>query len=445
MGEPVNGKAAQKEFNEVVEGIKDTTLEDGEEDPLSRRPSRPHHSAASDRPEHPLSRTPTETETEASTVGDEFPLERCLFCNYRSPTWKLSVAHMEKFHGMFIPERTYLADEEGLIRYLADKITEDHECLYCHTLKGTLAGVQTHMRDKGHCMIAFETEDDQIEIGQFYDFSSTYSDDEDEEDEDGVKLPSGDDDEDDDDEEGDGWETDSSASSLDSDELSAVPIDDRSHQYAKLSSHKHHSHDDPRAHKSADGFHSHAHNHNNAVFHSDIELTLPSGRTAGHRSLNKYYRQNLHSYPTPEERAERQLALENGDADAMDVDGESSNNNTPRGRGREVAVRGQMGMLGTTDAQKKEVKAAEKRTRKIENRARRDHEWVVNKRGNNQKHFRVSFTTFISMSCETILMMTNRILSCNDRFCPKSSLMQLRFRFLVPSGCISIGALLWVF
>ena len=85
---------------------------------------------------------------------------------------------MNKFHGMFIPEQQYLVDLEGLIRYLYSKIVENHECLYCHKLKNSMSSIQTHMRDTGHCMIAFETEEEMVEVGQFYDFSSTYSDDE---------------------------------------------------------------------------------------------------------------------------------------------------------------------------------------------------------------------------------------------------------------------------
>jgi len=53
-------------------------------------------------------------------------------------------------------------------------------------------------------------------------------------------------------------------------------------------------------------FHSHAHITNTAVFYDEHEMHLPSGRVAGHRSLKKYYRQNLHSYPTAAERMEQQ-------------------------------------------------------------------------------------------------------------------------------------------
>lgn len=428
LGEPINGPSTQKrdpeaeaEFEKVVDGLKETSIQD--KDPLSRRPSRPHHSSNEERPEHPLSETTTETSTPsgpsepASTPQQEYPLSRCLFCNYDSPTWQLSVGHMTRIHNMFIPEQNYLTDMEGLIRYFQAKVVENHECLYCHKLKGTTAGIQTHMRDKGHCMIAFETEEEMIEVGQFYDFSSTYSDPEDDDDtasegtamHEGVKLPRGDGDE----EMDEGWETDSSASSLDSDELAAVPIDDHTHQYQKLPLHRHHSHHDPRPHRNADGFHSHAHLHAHAVFHSEYELHLPSGRTAGHRSLSRYFRQNLHNHPSPEEREIRRQAIEAAAPPSDDEDEVMADDDGPSNETRTVATRN-AGMLGATASQKKDVKAAEKRGRRTEQRERNRYQAKVEKQNNSQKHFRVSLA---SNMYRPFYPLTNyRILCFNDLF-----------------------------
>ena len=314
-----------------------------------------------------------------------------MFCNYDSPTFKLSVMHMSKFHGLFIPEQPYLVDPEGLIRYLCGKITQLYECLYCHKMKGSVQGIQTHMRDKGHCMIAFESEEEMVEVGQFYDFSSTYSDDEGSSDEEEeytkreskeikplkmvISGSNGEQELREGEENAEGWETDSSASSLDSENLSAVPID-HDHAYERLPLHRHHSHADARPHRSADGFHSHAHNHF-AVFHADYELHLPSGRIAGHRSLWRYYRQNLHNYPTAAERIQNHLLQD-----------ASSTTNTDEERQMSARAHGGTGMIGVTDSRKKEVEAAEKRDRKREERGRQHHQWGVDKRGNAQKHFR---------------------------------------------------------
>lgn len=432
LGEPINSvpteaidPEAEAEFSKVVDGIKDTKLED--EDVVSRRPSRPHHSANEERTEHPLlekataESTPTASRPRSpASATAAVPLKQCLFCNYESPTFKLSVYHMTKFHGLFIPEQPYLIDLEGLVAYLYRKITELHECLYCHKFKGSKESIQTHMRDKGHCMIAYTSETEMIEVGRYYDFRSSYSDpesdmgeddDEDKEMKDvegGVKLghkkclktvisdANGDlVMEGDADENTEGWETDSAVSSIASEDLTSIPIDDRTEAYKRLPLNRHHSLTDPRHHHQVDGYHSHAHSHH-AVFRDEYELHLPSGRTAGHRSLKRYYQQNLHHYPTAAERLERdQRLIENarsGDYEDMDEDSDEEDDADTAGevRGREVATRahGNLSMAGVTDARKRELRAVEKRDRKIGQRAQKQFEWGVNKRANNQKHFR---------------------------------------------------------
>ncbi|KAL8765728.1 MAG: hypothetical protein Q9209_007293 [Squamulea sp. 1 TL-2023] len=426
LGDPINltsiesiDPEAEAEFSKVVDGIKETSLDDRHA--VSPRPSRPHHSGNGDRPEHPLSQpatvdnTPTPSRPRSAThTAPTTPLKQCLFCNYESPTFKLSVLHMTKFHGLFIPEQPYLIDLEGLVAYLYGKIFESHECLYCHKIKGSTESIQTHMRDKGHCMIAYTSETEMIEVGQFYDFRSSYSDPESdlaEEDEDedmkdvdgGVKLASkkclktvisdanGDQEmQEGEDENAEGWETDSLASSIASEDLNAIPIDDRSEAYKRLPLSRHHSHTDPRHHHQIDGFHSHAHAHR-AVFRDDYELHLPSGRTAGHRSLSRYYRQNLHDYPSAAERVERQQRmLENTRSEDTDEDMDDDSNRIGDSRGRQVATRanGNLSMVGVANSKKRELRAVEKRDRRIEQRAQRQKEWNVNKKANNQKHFR---------------------------------------------------------
>ena len=394
---------AEAEFEKIVDGLKDASISD-EKDPLSRRPSRLHHSAADQRQAHPLS--PPTAANPLASPGDspsQIPLSRCLFCNYDSPTLKLSVAHMTKFHGLFIPEQNYLVDLEGLLGYFQAKIHQNNECLYCHKLKSTTSAVQTHMRDKGHCMVAFETEEEMIEVGQFYDFSSTYSDEDADEMETsdaemdgpsrnrngGVKLPNASQSREEHGGDEEGWETDSSFSSLDSAELTSVPIDDHSHQYERLPMHRHHSHTDARPHRSKDGFHSHAHHHGaNAVFHDDYELHLPNGRTVGHRSLRKYYRQNLHSYPSASERLEReQQMLENGKDDDSEMEDIPD---SPQLRRTQIARRNEGGMLGASSAQKSFAMAAENRDRRNGERAQNRYQARLEKQNNFQKHFRVS-------------------------------------------------------
>lgn len=426
----VNGDA-EKEFSEIVDGMKKTSL--GSEEPASRRPSRPHHSSAEVRPEHRLS--PTATNASAATEDDKSsvaastkpagdPLLDCLFCNYKSPGFQLNITHMGRFHGMFIPEKEYLAQPEELIKYLHEKVHVYNECLKCHKVLHTSSGIQTHMRDRGHCMIAFDSDIELVEIGEFYDFRSSYPDaaefDEMEEESDdsasttggGVKLGArretvtttddgamSSNNEDD-----AGWETDSTVSSVPTDEITAVPID-RSHRHKSLNKSKHHNHADPRPHRAADGFHSHAHHTPQAVYHDEYELQLPSGRTAGHRSLNKYYRQNLRNYPGVAERMEdaRRRAIpgaitageededEDEDGDTA-MDGEEDQQVQRRGRDQQQQLmsraNGGRGMIGVSDAKKKEIQAVEKRDRQKEQRARNRYQAGNEKRHNFQKHFR---------------------------------------------------------
>jgi pre-60S factor REI1 len=401
----------EKDFSDVVDGMKNAKLD-------SEAPTQPHHSSAEAGPENPLSPTDTNESAATSAKVPSDPLLDCLFCNYKSPNFELNVNHMGRIHGMFVPEREFLSEPENLIKYLHDKIHVNNECLKCHKVLHTAIGIQTHMRDRGHCMIAFETDEELVEVGQFYDFRSSYPDaadfedmEQDAEDSDdsastqgGVKLgakrdtvvttddnaamSSNEDDQ--------GWETDSTVSSVPTDEITAVPID-RTHRLKSLNKSKHHNHADPRPHRAADGFHSHAHGTPHAVYHDDYELHLPSGRTAGHRSLNKYYRQNLRNYPGVAERmenAQRRLTAGSASGEDSDVemdgeDGEEGEQRRGRGR-RELVTRadGGMGMIGVSDAKKEEVRAVEKREQRRAERAKNQYQAGNEKRGNFQKHFR---------------------------------------------------------
>jgi pre-60S factor REI1 len=327
---------------------------------------------------------------------------------------------MSRFHGMFIPERDFLVEPENLIRYLHEKVHTYNVCLKCHKPFHSASGTQTHMRDRGHCMIAFESEDELVEIGEFYDFRSSYPDAEQfevmeqeaEESDDststagggGVKLGAprktvtstadGD-------EEDEGWETDSTVSSVPTDEITAIPIDDRSHRYKLLSQSRHHSHKDPRPHRAVDGFHSHAHATPVAVYHDEYELHLPTGRTAGHRSLNKYYRQNLRNYPGVAERMEKEQRRITGAADDSEDEADGDQERGRRGRALIPRSEGGLGMIGVSDEKKARVKEAEKRTKKQELRAQKKH--LDMRTTNQQKHFRVCVLSPVDVCC-TVLM-----------------------------------------
>lgn len=285
----------------------------------------------------------------------EFSPSHCLFCKIDSADIHTNVDHMRKDHGMFIPEQKYLADIDGLIHYLWRKITENFECLYCHTMRNTAQAIQTHMRDKSHCMIAFSTEDEQIEIGQYYDFRSTYSDDEDESSPEsgGVKVKG-------DGEDQEGWETESSASSVDDDELDT---------YRNPS----------------------------GAYQDDYELHLPSGKSVGHRSLAKYYRQNMQNYMSPSERAARQLAIENGE-----IEEDKARARTNHHRAITTRANGGLGMIKATEEQKQTALTSERRERTRAQRQENRYVARVQKANNHQKHYRV-WSTRILIIFYTIL------------------------------------------
>ena len=126
-----------------------------------------------------------EGEAAAMDLEDEYlakeesiALEECLFCSRVSKTLADNVDHMAMKHGLFIPDIEYLQDLPGLIAYLGEKVALGKLCLYCNS-KGkafrSKEAAQGHMVDKGHCKIFYEG-DAALEFGDFYDFSSTYPD-----------------------------------------------------------------------------------------------------------------------------------------------------------------------------------------------------------------------------------------------------------------------------
>ncbi|KAJ4226954.1 pre-60S factor rei1 [Fusarium solani] len=406
LGEPVAAgrdevdSDAEEEFNHVVEGLQKARIAEQRPSPV-KRPSNPRPSAQD--PEHEPdaarasdSKTPVPAAQEPAST-----LESCLFCNYSSPTVSLNTHHMERFHGMFIPEKKYLVDLDGLLKQLQDKVHQHHQCLYCDKVKSTVFGIQTHMRDKGHCKIPYSSEDEQLDIGDYYDFRSTYSDEEELSDDESVvdettggaklgarraaKVTAEDGEDIDEGGDVDGWETDSSASSLDSADLTAVPAEGHIHQFERLDKHPHHSRHDTRHRHQADGWHSHAHKPTRAVFYDDYELHLPSGKSVGHRSLNRYFRQNLHNHPSPEERAER-LAIEEAaqDEEGLPSDGQLVHANR---RSREMVPRGMGGMVGVTEQHKRGARKAEERGRTLEQVHTKRNDWAYGKKLNNHKNY----------------------------------------------------------
>lgn len=95
---------------------------------------------------------------------------QCLFCPSSSPNFTDSVTHMQKSHGLFVPNQQHLVvDLETLFEYLHLVIFGCQECIYCGTERATVQAVQQHMTGKGHCK--FDISEEDSELADFYDFS----------------------------------------------------------------------------------------------------------------------------------------------------------------------------------------------------------------------------------------------------------------------------------
>jgi pre-60S factor REI1 len=177
----------------------------------------------------------TDSNAMATEADDATPQEApilelvdCIFDTYRADTFEDNVTYMSETHGFFIPNLEYVVDLEGLFRYLQVKVGNYFTCISCNKNLMDLEGVRRHMADKGHKHIDY-SEDGQLEIGEYYDFSSTYPD-------------------------------DSGLTEEDRDaDLTVATMAARSGQ----------------------------------AYREGYDLVLPSGRRAGHRELQRYYKQHF--------------------------------------------------------------------------------------------------------------------------------------------------------
>lgn len=223
-------------------------------------------------------------EAEAVQVEAEeevYPLQEgaCLFCTVKSDTFENTLTHMAVQHSFFVPDIEYVVDIRALLAYLQEKVFEFHVCLRCN---GVGRGFQSteaarkHMVDKGHCMLDY-SEQGQEELCDFFDFRPSYPD----------YVPGEDNDEDLEDEE---WE-DISGDEEDADEEEVSP--------------------EAMAAGIADGTISVRRRRRVTPMSgpelqyrpATLEIVLPGGRVAGHRSLQRYYKQHF----SPQERRESVL------------------------------------------------------------------------------------------------------------------------------------------
>jgi pre-60S factor REI1 len=237
---------------------------------------------------------------------EDFDEEICLFCLHDSEGLDENVAHMQKSHGLFIPNQANLTDLASFLNYLHTLIAQFHECLYCGTSRNSAEGARAHMRSKGHCMVNLDSD----ELGEF-------------------------------------WE-------------------DAAGEKGQIE------------------------------MKSDEEkMALPGGKVVARRDQARRYRQHL---PSVEIRAQRRAIAAAESEDVSTESGEPSSSASAAAAAnqeRSLTTRvpkTEMGLIGLSDVEKRSLRVVEKHMLKIEMRARNEYRAGLERRGNAQRHFKVSKT-----------------------------------------------------
>ncbi|CAI4047320.1 hypothetical protein N7582_004050 [Saccharomyces uvarum] len=194
--------------------------------------------------------------------AEKISITECIYCGKNSKDVERNVKHMFSEHGLFIPERSYLIDLNGLLEFLIKMIVIDHNCLCCNFHGSGLESIRAHMDSKRHCRLPYETKEERQLFAPFYDF--TYDDRSINEETQcgtaGMPEPST------------AYETKNCEEESDVD-TTVVPVEnDINANYTTVS-----------------------------IDESGLELTLPTGARLGHRAGQRYYRQNLPSQSNPDE------------------------------------------------------------------------------------------------------------------------------------------------
>ncbi|KAI0268605.1 C2H2 type zinc-finger-domain-containing protein [Gloeopeniophorella convolvens] len=213
----------------------------------------------------------------------------CLFCSNVSSSLEDNLTHMSGEHSFFIPDAEYLVDPTGLVIYLGEKIAVGNICIFCNG-KGrefrTLDAVRKHMVDKSHCKIAYDNQNDMLEVSDYYDFSASYPDAEEQRKrkeerkaQKAAKKATA--------QAAEGWEdVDEDEEGGEVDEVVEEPASSDTPDGED---------DDDDADDSSD---TDSLPENQITFgDSHLELVLPSGNRIGHRSMRRYYAQSFPGAP----------------------------------------------------------------------------------------------------------------------------------------------------
>jgi pre-60S factor REI1 len=274
----------------------------------------------------------------------------CLFCPEQYSSLADNLTHMSTTHSFFIPDAEYLIDLPGLIMYLGEKIAVGNVCIFCDG-RGrdfrTLHAVRKHMLDKSHCKIAYSSENEKLEVSDFYDFSSSYPNP-------SLKKNYSKD-------VTDQWEDMEGDSGDGVDEIVDEEVIDEA--------------DDDSDTDSEESI------PDNSITYGDshLELVLPSGSRIGHRSMRRYYAQSFPRGRKPEDPNSGAALVRRLLADKNSALIPSGGGFGAFGRGTEV-VRAR---------NKGEAREAGRHIREFRDQKRReDFKTKVGFVGNHQKHYR---------------------------------------------------------
>jgi len=176
---------------------------------------------------------------------------QCVFDSRELESTEKNLAYMAKHFGFFLPYVEYLTDIDGLLSYLGEKVGVGYACVCCDRSFMSVSAVQAHMVAKSHCRMS---EDDELwmeEYAEWYDFG----------DEESESAGAG------------AWE---SVSGEDAEKyLREIERSGGAESNALMIVNDAPDHDTDAAGETA------------------VELVMASGRAAGHRSLQRYYKQNV--------------------------------------------------------------------------------------------------------------------------------------------------------
>ncbi|OBA19916.1 hypothetical protein METBIDRAFT_32940 [Metschnikowia bicuspidata var. bicuspidata NRRL YB-4993] len=100
------------------------------------------------------------------------PNHYCFYCGKNNHEIEQNIKHMTNRHALYIPERSFLVDLAGLLTFINEVVTVDHDCLVCGFDGKSLESIRLHLTSKGHCRIPYETEEAREVVAEFYNFDT---------------------------------------------------------------------------------------------------------------------------------------------------------------------------------------------------------------------------------------------------------------------------------